>query len=102
MAPLQSYHGMYGMLAYLKGIEWSVVDGFAKNHKLITAEVLLIWGEEDKTFPVKHAIEMCSQFNKNCHLIRIKEGALMPHEEQPEQVLKGILSFLQKNAGSRR
>ncbi|MGH1338146.1 MAG: alpha/beta fold hydrolase [Aureispira sp.] len=94
--PLQNHHGMYGMLEYLKGIEWGVVDEFAQNHQLITAEVLLIWGEEDKTFPVKRALEMCSQFNKTCQLVSIKEAALMPHEEQPEDVLKGILSFIRK------
>ena len=54
------------MLEYLKGIEWEVVDDFKKNLKNITANALLLWGKEDKTFPVNRAKEMVAQFGGNC------------------------------------
>lgn len=85
---------MYGMLEYLKGIEWKVVDGFSKKHANISANTLLLWGDEDKTFPVNLAKEMVAQFNGNCTFETIEKTCLMPHEEKPDEVLKVILKFL--------
>jgi len=79
---------------YLKGIEWSVVDDFAKSHADIISEILLLWGEDDKTFPTGEAEKMLKQFSLKTELRRIKNSSLMPHEEQPEQVLNYILDFL--------
>ena len=62
-----------GMRRYLRGFEWSLVDAFAKQHRAITAPVLMIWGEDDPTFPI---------------------DALLVHEEQPEAVSSEALSFL--------
>lgn len=94
VAPLKKSKNMQGMLGYLRGIEWDVVDNFAKNHPLITAKTLLVWGEEDKTFPVGKAEQMQQQFKATCQFTRIKRACLMPHEERPQQVLDAILPFL--------
>ena len=83
-----------GALKYLKGIDWIVVDKFKEDHQKILAETLLIWGEDDKTFPVKYAEEMTRQFNSNCELKKIKGASLLPHEEKSEEVGKLILEFL--------
>lgn len=83
-----------GALNYLKGIEWEVVDGFKEQHKNIRAKVLFVWGEDDKTFPVHLAEEMCDQFQSKPVFVRIASAALMPQEEQPEEVLKNIMPFL--------
>jgi len=85
---------MFGMIEYLKGIEWKVVDDFAKNHKNIDAQTLFLWGEEDKTFPVNRAKKMVTQFNGNCMFETIERTCIMPHEEKPNEVLKIILKFL--------
>lgn len=84
-----------GAFKYLKGIDWNVVDDFKKNHKKIKAKTLLIWGENDKTFPIKYAEKMISQFNGNCTLKRVKDASLLPHEEKSEEVGNSIIEFLE-------
>jgi pimeloyl-ACP methyl ester carboxylesterase len=93
---ISSHRKMQGMLNYLLGIEWSVVDDFATLHAEIQSDTLLLWGECDRTFPVELAEEMQKQFSCNTEFARIKNASLMPHEEQPERVLKHILEFLAK------
>lgn len=85
---------MDGALEYLRGIEWEVVDGMRQAHSEIKAETLLIWGEDDKTFPVELAEEMCSQLRTQTTFVRIKNASLMPHEEKPAMVLSHLVPFL--------
>ncbi len=93
---------LFGAIAYLGGIEWSVVDGLASKHKQIKADTLFLWGEDDKTFPVQLGHDMSQQFGGITHFIKIKGASLMPHEEQPELVVDHMLKFLtaspEKNA----
>ena len=100
--PLFDKNKMFGMLEYLKGIEWKVVDDFLHNHKKITADTLLLWGEEDKTFPVNLAKKMVEQFNGNCTFETIAKTCIMPQEEKPDEVLKAILNFFEKKKGIRK
>ena len=85
---------MDGALGYLHGIEWKVVDGMRQAHSEIKAETLFLWGEDDKTFPVELAEEMCSQLKAQTTFVRINKASLMPHEEKPEIVLKHLMLFL--------
>ena len=83
-----------GALAYLHGIDWQVVDGMREAHARIKARTLFLWGENDKTFPVQMAEEMCNQLRAPTTFVRISEASLMPHEEKPETVLKHLMPFL--------
>ena len=58
--------------------------------------MLLLWGEDDKTFPVELAQEICKQFTCSYHFVRIQGASLMPHEEKPNQILEHLLPFLHK------
>lgn len=87
-----------GALNYLKGIEWNVVDGLKERHKEINAAVLFLWGEDDKTFPVNLAENMCRQFKQEPLFIRLPFSSLMPQEERPEDALKHLLPFLSRAA----
>ena len=49
-----------GMLRYLRGIDWAVVDGLAALHTRLAMPVQLIWGADDPTFPVALARQMVS------------------------------------------
>jgi len=89
---------MEGLLKYLQGIEWKVIDGFEQTHQALKAEVLLVWGEDDRTFPVKRAEAMQRQFSPIANLKRIKNASLMPHEEKPQEVANYLLDFLQVKA----
>ncbi len=90
---LSTKQGMDGMLKYLIGIDWEVVDSFITGHSEIDSDVLLIWGSDDKTFPIELARSMKNQF-KSCDLIEVKNASLMPHEEQPETVAECIKNFI--------
>jgi len=89
-----SKHKMFGMLEYLKGIEWDVIDNFNNSHGEIKAKTLFVWGENDKTFPIEIARKMPQQFNTYCKLVSISKASLMPHEERPDEVLNIIIPFL--------
>ena len=92
---LKSYQAMEGFLKYLIGIEWDVVDNFKDNHKKIQANVMMIWGEDDKTFPVELAEKMSEQFSKKVIFNRIANASLMPQEEQPQEVISLVKSFIE-------
>ena len=87
---------LQGMLSYLKGIEWPVVDELINQHKEIKSNILFLWGEDDKTFPVELAEQMCSQFTCRYSFVRIPNASLMPQEEQPDKVLENLIPFLKE------
>jgi len=91
---ITSSRRMAGALRYLRGIEWNVVDEMRQSHAKIKADTLFIWGEDDQTFPVQLAEEMCSQLHTRTTFVRIAKASLMPHEEKPEMVLKHLEPFL--------
>jgi pimeloyl-ACP methyl ester carboxylesterase len=91
---LASRERMRGMLGYLRGIEWDVVDGLRAGHARITAPVLFLWGEDDVTFPVDLGERMASQLGGPTKFVRIARASLMPHEERPDTVLRELVPFL--------
>lgn len=95
LAPaIHSPRRMEGLVKYLLGINWGVVDALAVGHQQLTMPTLLIWGEDDPTFPISRAKELLQQL-PNCHgLVPIPRTKLFPHEERPEAVLSPLLKFL--------
>ncbi|HEY2772596.1 MAG TPA: alpha/beta hydrolase [Candidatus Binatia bacterium] len=91
---LASSRRLRGMLGYLTGIEWNVVDGLRQRHRELAGPTLLLWGEDDRTFPVSDAERMLPQFEGRARLVRVKHASLMPHEERPEAVLEALEPFL--------
>ncbi len=63
-----SQRRMQGMLGYLLGVEWDVVDGLREGHGQIKADTLLLWGEDDRTFPLAGAREICAQLRSQLEL----------------------------------
>lgn len=94
---IRSQKKAIGAFKYLKGIDWKVIDKFEETHRQIKAKTLLVWGEDDKTFPIKYAKKMVEQFDGNGELIKIKNASLLPHEEKSEVVGEAIMSFLKKS-----
>lgn len=90
-----SYKKIKGALKFLRGIDWKLIDGFEKTHSKIQANVLLIWGEDDKTFPIKLGQEMVNQFKTHAKFKIIENASLLPHEEKPILVSQEVLNFLQ-------
>lgn len=97
---LQSGERLRGMLGYLAGIEWNVVDGLAQGHANLQGPTLLLWGEDDVTFPVTLAQRMVEQFAGRGRLVPIRRASLMPHEEKPDDVMEALLPFLLESLSS--
>jgi haloalkane dehalogenase len=95
VAPLlASRRRMQGSLRYLRGIGWDVVDGMRAVHGRLRMPVQLLWGTDDPTFPLPLARAMATQFATPAAFVPIPNAALLPHEEQPELVLRPLLEFL--------
>jgi haloalkane dehalogenase len=84
---------MKGIIRYLRGIDWQLVDGLATEHAKIESEVLFIWGVDDPTFPFDRAQPMQTQLKKCAGFVRVEGAKLLPHEEKPADVAKHALAF---------
>lgn len=93
VTPLADKTRLQGFIAYLNGIDWNVVDGLAEQHKNIHQPVLLLWGENDPTFPLTYAKKMLPEF-PDAILKIIPDCKLLPHEEKPQMTLVALLEFL--------
>lgn len=62
-------------------------------HRRIDVPVQLVWGEQDKFFPVAWAREMVSDF-ADARLSVVPDAGLFSHEERPEQVAAALLPVL--------
>lgn len=87
-----------GVIRYLRGIGWDVVDAMAEAHGRLHLPVQLIWGEDDPTFPIGLAREMAHQFADSRGLVPIAGARLLPHEERPADVAQAVLGFLESVA----
>lgn len=88
-----------GAFKFLRGIDWKLIDQFKNTHAKIKANVLFIWGKNDKTFPIELGIEMTKQFKSKVEFKTIESASLLPHEEKPEKVSDEIIKFMKmKNA----
>ncbi len=95
IAPLlASPRRLQGSLHYLRGIGWDVVDGMRAVHARLRMPVQLLWGADDPTFPLPLGRAMAAQFSTPAAFVPIPRAALLPHEEQPELVLRPLLEFL--------
>jgi pimeloyl-ACP methyl ester carboxylesterase len=89
---LDSPRRLEGVLKYLRGLTWPVVDALAENHRRITAPTLLVWGEDDPTFPLAQARPMVEQF-PHAQLVTVPGAKLLLYEEKPQAVLDLVLPF---------
>lgn len=92
---INSNRKIKGAFKFLRGIDWKLIDAFKQTHSKIKANVLLIWGENDKTFPINLGKDMIKQFKSDAIFKTIENASLLPHEEKPNVVSQEILKFLQ-------
>jgi pimeloyl-ACP methyl ester carboxylesterase len=87
---------MRGQIRYLHGIDWQLVDGLAARHREIKAPVLLIWGRDDRTFPIERAEQMVAQLADCRGLRAVDDARLFVHEERPAEVARLALELLEQ------
>jgi haloalkane dehalogenase len=95
VAPLVNDNNrMDGVVRYLLGIDFKLVDRLRELHGKITIPVEFIWGADDPTFPEADAREMLSQFPNPVNFHSIPHARLMVHMERPELVAEKAANFL--------
>jgi len=82
----------------LRGIDWRVVDRLGDVHRQISSPTILIWGEDDATFPISHARRMVNDFGA-AELVAVARSKLLLHEERPEAVAQAIMHFEDRIGG---
>jgi pimeloyl-ACP methyl ester carboxylesterase len=98
---LASDRKISGSTRFLLGIDWVLIDALKQDHARIKAPVLLVWGEEDMVFPVKHARPMAAQFGDCRGFVTVPDARLFVHEERPEAVTRIARDFLLNSQGLR-
>jgi pimeloyl-ACP methyl ester carboxylesterase len=91
---VESRRRMIGQNLALRGIEWSEVDRMVEVHRRLRMPVLLVWGEEDPTFPIEIARRIPRQFPNCAGITAIPRAKLLVHEEQAELVSRAVIEFL--------
>lgn len=61
---------------------------------LLQQEVLLIWGEHDRIFPIEHAHKLQRHLGKRAQLAVVKNAAHVPQLEQPTEFNGLVKAFL--------
>ena len=73
--------------------QWEL-DGLLKSLPALTARTLLIAGERDKTVPPDVSQKAAQQI-PGASFVLLKDVGHLAHEEDPEQVARHILDFLE-------
>jgi 4,5:9,10-diseco-3-hydroxy-5,9,17-trioxoandrosta-1(10),2-diene-4-oate hydrolase len=82
--------------ATIRGARRDVLDPVIKNLDKITIPTLIIWGREDRLFPVSHA---CFAREKipDSYLYIFERCSHMPNFERPAEFNSLVLNFLGGN-----
>jgi pimeloyl-ACP methyl ester carboxylesterase len=80
-------------MSLLKSFDYELVRDLGDLHRKIDVPVRLVWGENDRFFPVKWAESMVGDFS-NARLDVIAGAGLFSHEERPAEVAAALLPTL--------
>jgi len=77
----------------LRTFDYQHIRDLGELHRKINVPVQLVWGEQDRFFPVKWAKDMVASF-PNARLAVIADAGLFAHEERPAEVAQALLPVL--------
>lgn len=77
----------------LRSFNYQHVRELRELHRRIDVPVQLVWGEQDRFFPVEWAREMVADF-RDARLDVIQGAGLFSHEERPAEVARALLPAL--------
>lgn len=80
-------------MAALRSFDPAMVHELAALHRRIEVPVQLVWGEQDRFFPVHRAREMVGDF-ADARLSVVEGAGLFSHEERPAEVAEALLDVL--------
>lgn len=77
----------------LKSFSYDYIDRLPEIHARLDVPVRLVWGEQDRFFPVQTARDMVTSF-PNADLVEIPGAGVFANEEAPEEVAAALLPVL--------
>ena len=77
----------------LRSFDYQLIRDLRTLHRQIAVPVQLVWGEQDRFFPVRWARDMVADF-PNARLDVIEGAGLFSHEERPAEVASALLPVL--------
>lgn len=80
-------------VALLRSFDGRLIRELPALHAAIAAPVRLVWGEQDRFFPVAWAREMVASFPR-AELVVVPGAGLFVHEEHPAEVAAALLPVL--------
>lgn len=83
-----------GLMRYLQGIDFSVVDDLSTLHQQIHTPTHFVWGQDDVTFPIAPAQQMAKTIPGLSGFDAIADAAFLVHEERPQAVADSVTRFL--------
>jgi pimeloyl-ACP methyl ester carboxylesterase len=102
LAPLlASRRATAGQVALIRQFDLEVLDELAAVHARITAPVQLIWGADDRWFPVDRARAMLDQFAGGAELVELPRARVFAHEEYPAAWADHAAGFLARAVARR-
>ena len=85
---------MAGQMRLLDGFDTAVIDGLAAVHARISCPTRLVWGRDDRFFPLERARAMLGELGGPADLVEIP-GKVFAHEEYPEAFAEAALETLE-------
>ncbi len=83
-----------GLIAYLNGIDWSIVDNLHEVQGRITQPVAMIWGAKDQIFPIDLARASATSFGGGSVFVEVPGAGFLAVEEEPNLVAEAISGFM--------
>lgn len=77
----------------LKTFSFDYIDQLPELHARLDVPVRLVWGEQDRFFPVQAARDMVGSF-PNADLVEIPGAGVFANEEAPKEVAAALLPIL--------
>lgn len=96
---LQSPHAMQSMVRMIREFSLDDIDALAEVHPKLTMPTLLMFGEDDRFFPVDKARPMAEQFGGPTEFHAFTKCKLFLHEEHPERFAELTRGFMQRHCG---
>jgi len=74
-------------------LDFDRLSSLTERYPEISAEALIVWGEQDQTVPLSYGRRLCSDLGR-ARLAIVRECGHMPSEERPEILVPLVEAFL--------
>lgn len=88
---------MTSAVTMIRDFSFEDIDALAEVHQKLTMPTLLVFGEDDRFFPLDGARAMADQFAGPTEFVAIPKSKLLVHEEHPQRFGELTRDFLDRH-----